>query len=100
MQIVTEQQVVQVVAPELVFSAVREAVIAAVDGTGSRYPGRSQAEMFRAKTGAAPDRDALGLKVGSYSPDNVALGIARHGSKVLLIDPYHAAGLQRAGIGG
>jgi ornithine cyclodeaminase len=89
---ISEQQVREWLTLELAFEAVSQALIAASDGTGfvnSVVIGRGLAsgETFAIKSGASERGHVIGLKVGSYWPKNETLGLAPHGSFVILLNP-------------
>jgi len=92
MIVLSETQVLRRLSLALAFGAVREALVAAADGSGSVLPvvvgrGRYEGEIFGVKTGTAVDRGIFGLKVGSYWPGNESAGLAPHGSTILLLSP-------------
>ncbi|HKU17057.1 MAG TPA: ornithine cyclodeaminase family protein [Steroidobacteraceae bacterium] len=87
-----EKEVLERLTPQLAFEAVKEALIAAADGTGTLNPvvigsGMNPGETFSIKSGRAGRGPIVGLKVGSYWPGNASLGLAPHGSSILLLDP-------------
>lgn len=91
MHFVSQESVAKVVTLDLARDAVRQALVAAADGSGSLYPvvmgyGANEGEWFAIKSGGAPARGALGLKLGSYWPGNDAHGIPRHSSTIVLVD--------------
>lgn len=87
-----EKEVLERLTHELAFDAVKQALIAAADGTGMLNPvvigsGMNPGETFSIKSGRANRGPIVGLKVGSYWPGNASLGLAPHGSSILLLDP-------------
>lgn len=91
MYFVSQDTVARLVTLELARDAVSQAFIAAADGSGALYPvvmghGAGEGEWFAIKSGGAPARGALGLKLGSYWPGNDAHGLPRHGSTIVLVD--------------
>lgn len=92
MKWVPEQEVLRHLSPELAFAAVREALIAAADGTGTVNPvvmgsGFGDGDTYGVKSGASRRARIIGLKVGTYWPGNRRAGLAAHGSTVVLLDP-------------
>ena len=88
--VVSESVVKQVVSWPLVMSAVREAFESAADG-GLVFPVAfgvgSAGGDWGVKSGLVPGASPqLGLKVGSYFPQNRSKGLAAHGSTTLLLD--------------
>jgi ornithine cyclodeaminase len=77
---------------DMAFDAVSKALIAAADGSGFINPvvigrGLASGETFSIKSGASAAGCLVGLKVGSYWPRNETLGLAPHGSLVILLNP-------------
>jgi ornithine cyclodeaminase len=90
--VLSEADVLARMSMQLVVDAVQQALIAAADGSGSANPvvigrGFKQDETYSIKSGAAERCRVIGLKVGSYWPNNRAMGLAPHGSSILLLDP-------------
>jgi ornithine cyclodeaminase len=76
----------------IAFEAIRAALIAAADGSGSVNPvvigrGLNDGETFSMKSGLLRGLPAVGLKVGGYWPGNDAKGLPRHQSAILLLAP-------------
>ena len=89
MILITEAQSSSIVTPELAFSAVRDALIAAVDPNSASFPvvvahGSDPKNRFTIKS--ASGAKLAGLKVGAYFPSNDARRLPRHASTILLID--------------
>lgn len=87
MRLLNEQRSADLVSDELALAAARQAFLAARDGT--TFPvvaahGVDPANRFTIKSGAMST--AAGVKIGSYWPGNDALGLARHGSVVIVLD--------------
>lgn len=77
---------------KIAFDAIRAALVAAADGSGSVNPvvigrGLNDGETFSMKSGLLRGLPAVGLKVGGYWPGNDAKGLPRHQSAILLLDP-------------
>ena len=92
MIILSEMQVLERMSFELVFKAVEQALIAAADGSGFVNPviishGLKEGQTFSIKSGGARLGPIVGLKVGSFWPENLAAGLAPHGSSIFLLDP-------------
>ena len=91
MQIITEQQVSDILDPELAFFAVQD-VFASMESGAWNFPvvreslGYQDA-LYGFKSGFDPASGALGLKAGGYWPNNLAKGIANHQSSIFLFDP-------------
>lgn len=89
MKFISEKQSAELVTHELAFQAVREALIAAADGKATIFPavlahGSTPENRFSVKSGAS--EELVGLKVGSYWPGNLELGLPNHHSAILLMD--------------
>jgi alanine dehydrogenase len=91
MQIITEQQVADILDPELAFFAVQD-VFASMESGAWNFPvvreslGYQDA-LYGFKSGFDPASGALGLKAGGYWPNNVSKGMANHQSSIFLFDP-------------
>mgnify|MGYP002822854460 FL=1 len=89
MILITEVQSAAIVTPELAFSAVGDAFIAAVAPGAASFPvviahGSDPQNRFTIKS--ASGAELAGLKVGAYFPSNDARDLPRHASTILLID--------------
>ena len=89
MILITEVQSAAIVTPELAFSAVGDAFIAAVAPGAVSFPvviahGSDPQNRFTIKS--ASGAELAGLKVGAYFPSNDARDLPRHASTILLID--------------
>ncbi len=89
MILITESESAAIITPELAFTAVREALIAAVAPGAATFPvviahGSDPQNRFTIKSAAGAE--LAGLKVGAYFPTNDARGLPRHASTILLID--------------
>lgn len=89
MILITEAELSAIVTPELAFSAVRDAFIAAVAPGAASFPvvvahGSDPQNRFTIKS--ASGANLAGLKVGAYFPTNDARGLPRHASTIVLID--------------
>jgi ornithine cyclodeaminase len=89
--VVSEAQTLERLSPELVFRAVKDALIAATDGSATLNSvvmghGLNDGEVFAVKSGAAARARIVGLKIGSYWPGNTA-DTPRHASTIVLLDP-------------
>lgn len=92
MIVLSEAEGRELMSLDLAYSAVQRALVAAVDGSSIVNPvvigrGLSAGETFSIKSGAAHEERVVGLKVGSYWPNNLAAGLAPHGSSIFLLDP-------------
>jgi len=81
----------RLISRQLALSAVRDALIAAVDGSSTSFPsvlgfGPDEGHRFSVKSATARGVPLTGLKVGGYWTSNAERGLARHNSLVLLID--------------
>lgn len=91
MQIVTEQQIADILDPEIAFFAVQD-VFAAMESAAWNFPvvreslGYQDA-LYGFKSGFDPASGALGLKAGGYWPNNSSNGIANHQSSIFLFNP-------------
>ena len=91
MQIVTEQQIADILDPEIAFFAVQD-VFASMESAAWNFPvvreslGYQDA-LYGFKSGFDPASGALGLKAGGYWPNNSANGIANHQSSIFLFNP-------------
>lgn len=88
MNFMSEAESAALISHEMAFSAAREALVAVVDDAVI-FPavlahGSSPANRFSIKS-AATDTFA-GLKIGSFWPGNVELGLPRHNSLILLFN--------------
>lgn len=91
MLVISDEEASRLATPELVTDAVKQALVAAADGSGEINPvvigrGFEPGHTYSIKSGSASGAGLLGLKVGSYWPRNDAVGLPRHGSTILLID--------------
>lgn len=89
MIVITENESAAVVNHELAYGAMKAALIAMSEPDAAIFPvarghGTNPQNRFGVKAGVA--QELAGLKVGSYFPTNDAVGLARHGSIVLLFD--------------
>ena len=87
MRFMSEEQSAALITPEIAYTAVREAFLAAASGRATVFPaviahGGDPENTFTIKSGSSPQ--FAGVKIGSYWPGNV--DIPRHGTTVLLID--------------
>ena len=96
---ISEADVLRHATRTMAFDAVRTALVAAATGESSLFPvsigaGAPAESMVAIKSGFLAGPDAVGVKVGTYWPDNAKLGVPNHGSTTLLLDPQ--TGLPRA----
>jgi len=90
MHIITEQQIAEVLDPEIAFFAVQD-VFASMESAAWNFPvvreslGHQDA-LYGFKSGFDPASGALGLKAGGYWPNNASNGIANHQSSIFLFD--------------
>lgn len=87
-----ERDVQSILTLELMNGAVRASLIQAANGSGAVNPvvigrGFKDGQTFSIKSGSAPEDGVIGLKVGSFWPDNPKVGLARHASTIIMIDP-------------
>ncbi|MEM7153466.1 MAG: ornithine cyclodeaminase family protein [Myxococcota bacterium] len=97
--VLSEAVVREIITVELAFEAVGEALKSVATRHASIMPvvlaeGGPGGAMFGVKTATHLSAGLLGLKVGSYFPENHARGIPNHGSTTLLLDGE--TGLPRA----
>jgi ornithine cyclodeaminase len=86
---ITEAQSAAIASHELAYAAVRAALIAACDPSGTRFPvvlGHASDPQNRFTIKSASDASLTGLKVGSYIPTNDAASLPRYNSIILLVD--------------
>ncbi|MFI7000303.1 ornithine cyclodeaminase family protein [Nocardia sp. NPDC050175] len=85
--LITESVSASLIDEELALQAAREAFLAST--TGAAFPvvigHRAPANRFTLKSGSAGD--LVGVKIGSFWPDNDQIGIPRHSSTIVLLDP-------------
>lgn len=89
MILVAEAESAAIVTHELAFTAVRDALIAAIMPGAASFPvvvahGSDPQNRFTIKS--ASGVELAGLKVGAYFPTNDGRGLPRHASTILLID--------------
>jgi ornithine cyclodeaminase len=89
MLFVSEAESAALASHEMAREAVRQALIDACDAQAKSFPvvhghGSNPANRFTVKAAAA--REVAGLKVGSYWPGNLDIGLPRHNSLILLFD--------------
>jgi ornithine cyclodeaminase len=89
MLFVSETESAVLASHEMAREAVRQALIDACDAQVKSFPvvhghGSTLANRFTIKAAAA--REVAGLKVGSYWPGNLDIGLPRHNSLILLFD--------------
>jgi len=89
MLFVSEAESATLASHEMAREAVRQALIDACDARTETFAvvhghGSDPANRFTVKAAAAPE--IAGLKVGSYWPGNLAIGLPRHNSLILLFD--------------
>lgn len=90
MLVIREAESATLISHALALEAVREALIAAVEPGTVVFPtvrghGPSEDHVFGLKS--ATTTRATGLKVGTYWPSSDAVGLPRHGTTTLLLDP-------------
>jgi ornithine cyclodeaminase/alanine dehydrogenase-like protein (mu-crystallin family) len=98
--IVPEDAVRKVATREIVFAAVRKALIAVATSDGQVFPvtqGRGADWAFGVKAGQIESCGILGFKFGGYWPGNRARGLPSHNSMTVLID--RGTGFPRALVG-
>lgn len=88
---ISDDEASKLITLDIAFDAVRNALIAAADGTGTVNPvvigtGPRHGESYSVKSGVAASEGIVGLKVGSYWPKNDELGLPRHSSAVVILD--------------
>ncbi|MDB9999651.1 ornithine cyclodeaminase family protein [Porticoccaceae bacterium] len=91
MYILSEDSVKKIATPELAFTAVSDAFIAAYKKAGEIFPvviakGCDPGNIFSIKSGHLSELRLSGLKVGSYWADNHLKGLSNHGTTTLLLD--------------
>lgn len=92
MMFVSDEVASSLITHELAFAAVTSAFRDLGEGAAVTHPvvigsGCEQGQSFTVKSGTAVTRRIVGLKVGSYWPRNDVLGLPRHNSSILLLDP-------------
>ncbi|WP_375432599.1 ornithine cyclodeaminase family protein [uncultured Friedmanniella sp.] len=88
MRVMSEEVSAELIDEELALSAARQAFLAS--RYGKTFPvvvahTTDGQNRLTVKSGSTPT--SVGVKIGSYWPGNPALGLARHSSTVLLLDP-------------
>jgi len=88
---VTDADIRQYVSFACVLDSIRRAFISLDRGEGTLFDvavgtGGGSGHFFAIKSGRDGSIPALGLKAGSYAPDNLKRGLAAHTSTTLLID--------------
>jgi ornithine cyclodeaminase len=89
MRFISETESAALVTHEMAFAATRDAMAAACDPSTATFPvvlGHGSSDTNRFTVKAAATSGLAGLKVGSYWPGNLDLGLARHNSLILLFD--------------
>jgi ornithine cyclodeaminase len=89
MYFMSEAESAALITHEMAFAAMRDAMVAACDPAAATFPvvlahGSSDLNRFTVKAAATPG--LAGLKVGSFWPGNLDVGLARHNSLILLFD--------------
>ncbi len=89
--LISEADVVRHASRTMAFDAVRAALIAVAQGESGLFPvsigaGAPAESMVAIKSGFLAGPDSVGVKVGTYWPDNAKLGVPNHGSTTLLLD--------------
>jgi ornithine cyclodeaminase len=90
-EVVSELAVKQIVSPNLAYHAVRDAFLAVSEREIGRFPvlAASSAQLGTAvniKFGHGGVGGGLGLKVGTFWPENEAVGLPNHSATILLLD--------------
>jgi ornithine cyclodeaminase/alanine dehydrogenase-like protein (mu-crystallin family) len=90
-EVVPERAVKQIVSLDLVYHAVRDAFLAVNEHEIGRFPvfAASSAQLGTAvniKFGHGGVAGGLGLKVGTFWPENKAIGLPNHCATILLLD--------------
>src|SRR5947207_14258002 len=86
---ISESDSTRLISHESAFGAVRKALIAAASADAKVFPAviahaSAAHNTFSLKLGSTPE--LVGLKLGSFWPDNPAKGRPRHSSTIFLID--------------
>ena len=89
--LVSDAVVREIATLELVFEAVRDALVSVATDEATILPvllveAEGPGAMFGIKTATHFEAGLLGFKVGSYFPQNHARGIPNHGSTTMLLD--------------
>ena len=100
--VISEAESAALVSRELAFAGVRDAFLSLADGSGQlnpvvMAPGATEGDVFSLKSGAAAAAGLLGFKCGAYFSGAHSLGLPRHSSNTLLLDPV--SGRLRAIVG-
>ena len=89
--LLAKQEVEQLLVPDDVLEAVREAFVLHSDGEGRVFPVVREAlptgGVFGIKSGSVPAQGVLGFKAAGFWPGNRKLGGEPHQATVMLIDP-------------
>ena len=90
--IVSEKTVKKIVTRQLAFDAVQSAFEAVAMGQSKVFDvvigsGLNEGEAFAIKSGLDRENKMVGFKCGTYWAGNQDLGLAAHGSTILLLDP-------------
>ncbi|RWM70900.1 MULTISPECIES: ornithine cyclodeaminase family protein [Mesorhizobium] len=86
---ISEEESAALVTHELAFDAVRKALVAAASGQSLVFPAvlgraREATNTFSIKSGSS--NDLTGVKIGSFWSRNLARGLPRHNSTIVLLD--------------
>lgn len=100
--VISEADSAALVTRELAFAAVRDAFLSLADGSGQlnpvvMAPGVTAGDTFSLKSGAAGSAGLVGFKCGAYFTGADGVGLPRHSSNTLLLDPI--SGRLRAVVG-
>ena len=89
---ISETESASLVSRELAYGAVRDAFLSLADGSGQlnpvvMAPGTAPDDVFSLKSGSAAAAGLVGFKCGAYFSGADSLGLPRHSSNTVLLDP-------------
>ena len=92
MAIISEADVCKYANRSMAYDAIRKAFLTLASGGSALFPvvigeGAPDESMVAIKSGFLSEDDIVGLKVGTYWPQNILLQKPNHGSTTLLLDP-------------
>jgi len=95
MQIITEQQIAEILDPEIAFFAVQD-VFKSMETEAWNFPVVRESlgfqdALYGFKSGFDPVSGALGLKAGGYWPHNADKGLANHQSSIFCLTQKRAS---------
>ncbi|KLN62018.1 hypothetical protein WH96_00250 [Kiloniella spongiae] len=90
--VISASDIAEYVTRDLAFAAVEKALIAITKPDSRLFPvtigrGVPDESMVAIKSGMSAPEGVVGMKVGTYWPNNRDMGLTNHGSTTLLLDP-------------